>query len=298
LRAIDVQRLLRRKREEGLTDRSRQLMHAVLRRALGEAERLDLVVRNVATLVDAPRPRRDETKVHPLTLEQVRKLLDEAADSRLYALWLVLVLMGLRKGEALALRWSDIDMTTGTMQVQRTVGRIKGQSELTFGPTKSDYSRRAPFIPPIVFAALQAHWAAQEMERARTGASWKDHDLVFTTSTGRPIEPSGLNRLFDTLTKRAGIGHERVHNLRHTAATLLRAYGGADLHDVKEILGHSTIAVTSDLYGHGVPVVQRELMNRVSDLLAPASSGQAVKLAVTNPDKASEGSTSLEENGL
>ena len=174
--------------------------------------------------------------------------------------------MGLRKGEALALRWSDIDMTTGTMQVRRTVSRVKGQSQLNFGPTKSDYSRRDSFIPPIVFAALQVHWAAQELERARAATNWLDHGLVFTTCTGRPIEPSGVNRLFTTVTKRAGIGHERVHNLRHTAATLLRAYGGADLHDIKEILGHSSIAVTSDLYGHGVPVLQRELMNRMRGL--------------------------------
>jgi integrase len=100
---------------------------------------------------------------------------------------------------------------------------------------------------------------------------------VFTTSTGRPIEPSGLNRLFATLTKKAGIGHERVHNLRHTAATLLRAYGGADLHDVKEILGHSTIAVTSDLYGHGVPVLQRELMDPVSGLFEAPAEPEAVR---------------------
>jgi integrase len=78
---------------------------------------------------------------------------------------------------------------------------------------------------------------------------------VFTTASGRPIEPSNLNRMFSTLTKKAGLDHERVHNLRHTAATILRAYGGADLIDVKEILGHSTVAVTSDLYGHGVPPV-------------------------------------------
>ena len=267
LRATDIRRLLKAKKEERLSDRTRQLVHATLRRALGEAERLDLVARNVATLVDAPRPRRDETKVHPLTLEQVRRLLDAAASSRLFALWLVLALMGLRKGEALALRWSDIDMTTGTMQVRRTVSRVKGQSQLDFGPTKSDYSRRASFIPPNIFAALQVHWAAQELERAGAGTNWQDHGLVFTTSTGRPIEPSGVNRLFATVTKRAGIGHERVHNLRHTAATLLRAYGGADISTTsRRILGHSSIGVTSDLYGHGVPVVERELMNRMSGL--------------------------------
>jgi len=136
--------------------------------------------------------------------------------------------------------------------------------------------------PPIVFAALQTHWAVQELERARAGSDWEDHGLVFTTSTGQPIEPSNLNRHFATFTNKAGIGHERLHNLRHTAATLLRAYGGADLHDVNEILGHSTIAVTSDLYGHGVPVVQRELMNRVSELFE-ASGTPRLSKAVSEP---------------
>jgi integrase len=286
LRPVDVQRLLKTKREEKYTDRTRQLVHATLRRALGDAQRLDLVARNVASNVAAPRPQRDSTKVHPLTLDQTKALLATAAGTRLHALWLVLVLMGLRKGEALALTWTDIDMTTGTMQVQRTLSRVKGQG-LDFGLTKSQYSRRASFIPPLVFVALQAHWAAQELERARAGTRWEDQGLVFTTSTGKPIEPSNLNRQFATLTQKAGIGHERVHNLRHTAATLLRAYGGADLHDVKEILGHSTIAVTSDLYGHGVPVVQRELMNRVSDLFEASGTARLsnrLSEAVTEPE--------------
>jgi integrase len=108
---------------------------------------MELVARNVSTSVQAPRPQRDPTKVHPLTLEQTKALLNAASGTRLHALWLVLVLMGLRKGEVLALRWGDLDMTTGTMQVQRTLSRVKGRA-LDFGPTKSDYSRRASFIPP------------------------------------------------------------------------------------------------------------------------------------------------------
>ena len=119
-----------------------------------------------------------------VTLEQAKALVDAAAGSRLYALWLVLLLIGLRKGEALALRWTDIDLTTGTIRVQRTLSRVKACG-LVFGPTKSSYSQRASFIPPLVFTALQAHWTAQELERIRAGSAWEDHGLVFTTSTGR-----------------------------------------------------------------------------------------------------------------
>ena len=275
LKAQDVQLLLKTKRDEGLSDRTRQLIHATLRRALGDAQRTDLVGQNVVSKVVAPRPERDPAKVHELALEQVRTLLEAAKGERLYALWLVLISMGLRKGEALALRWSDLDMGTGTVNVQRTLSRVKGQG-LSFGATKTEHSRRSCFMPAPVQTALQSHWVAQEAERLRAGSVWEDHGLVFATSTGRPIEPSNLNRQFDTLLRHAGLGHERVHNLRHTAATLLRAYGGVDLHDLKEILGHSTIATTSDLYGHVVPVVQRELMNNVASLLVPPADGQAV----------------------
>jgi len=111
----------------------------------------------------------------------------------------------------------------------------------------------------------------QEIERAAHG-DWPDTDLVFVTANGKPIEPSSLGLQFQTVCKKAGHGHERLHNLRHTAATIMRVHGGADLLDVS---GHSSIRVTADLYGHTVLTVQEQIASRVSDAFsavpAPAS---------------------------
>ena len=189
----------------------------------------------------------------------------------------------------LALRWSNVDFNSGTVHVGQTLSRVKGMG-LIFGPTKSDYSTRAIFIPPVVLDAVVAHYASQEAERLAAGDLWVDTGLVFTTRTGRPIEPSGLNRLFATLCRRAGIAPERVHNLRHTAGTILRAYGGADLFDVKEILGHSTIAITDQYYGHRVSATQRALADRISDLYEVAEP-VAVNRAVIPPRSVSPAET-------
>jgi len=114
----------------------------------------------------------------------------------------------------------------------------------------------------------------QEIERAAHG-DWPDTDLVFVTANGKPIEPSSLGLQFQTVCKKAGHGHERLHNLRHTAATIMRVHGGADLLDVSRLLGHSSIRVTADLYGHTVLTVQEQIASRVSDAFsavpAPAS---------------------------
>lgn len=143
--------------------------------------------------------------------------------------------------------------------------RLSGKGLLLHHP-KSSATRRSCPIPLILVEALQAHWAEQEVERLEAKTQVIDSGLVFTTAAGRPIEPSGLNRQFGTLCKRAGLRHERIHNLRHTAATIMRVHGGADLLDVSRLLGHSSIRVTADLYGHTLPSTQSQIANRVGDL--------------------------------
>lgn len=242
---------------------TRRIRYAVLHKALNDAVKVGLISRNPATPVNAPRPERDEEKVHALTLEEARAILKAADDHRLTAAWYVLTLMGLRRGEVLGLRWSDLDLLTSQMRIEQSLGRVQGKG-LCFSTPKTTTSKRGVPIPLVVLETLKTHLIEQEIERAAHGG-WPDSDLVFVTANGRPIEPSNLGRMFQTVCKKAGHGHERLHNLRHTAATVMRVYGGADLLDVSRILGHSSIRVTADMYGHTVPTVQEQIASRVSD---------------------------------
>lgn len=255
---------------EGTPSRNtRRIRYAVLHRALNDAVEQGLISRNPASPVKAPRPERDPAKVHALNLPEAQAILTAADDHRLTAAWYILTLMGLRRGEVLGLRWSDIDLATAQLWVRQSLGRVKGKG-LVFSTPKTETSTRPCPIPLVVLDTIKTHWAEQEIERAQHGG-WPDNDLVFVTANGKPIEPSNLGRMFNTVCKSAGHGHERLHNLRHTAATVMRVYGGADLLDVSRLLGHSSIRITADMYGHVVPTVQEQIASRVSDAFAPAT---------------------------
>lgn len=252
---------------EGTPSRNtRRIRYAVLHRALNLAVDQGLIGRNPASAVQAPRPERDPEKVHSLTIEEAQAILKAADKHRLRACWYVLVMMGLRRGEVLGLRWRDIDFNTSTLHINQTLSRVQGLG-LVFGTPKTDMSQRSCPIPLLALDVLKTHWAKQEIARAEHGG-WPDNDLVFVTASGKPIEPSNLGRMFNTVCKKAGHRHERLHNLRHTAATVMRVHGGADLLDVSRLLGHSSIRVTADMYGHTVPTVQEQIASRVSDAFA------------------------------
>jgi integrase len=255
---------------EGTPSRNtRRIRYAVLHRALNDAVEQGLIGRNPASSVKAPRPERDPAKVHSLSLEEAQAILISANDHRLTAAWYILTLMGLRRGELLGLRWSDLDLATAQLRVRQSLGRVKGKG-LVFSTPKTDTSIRPCPIPLVVLDTIKTHWAEQEVERANHGG-WPENDLVFVTANGKPIEPSNLGRMFQTVCKGAGHGHERLHNLRHTAATVMRVYGGADLLDVSRLLGHSSIRITADMYGHTVPTVQEQIASRVSDAFASST---------------------------
>lgn len=246
---------------------TRRIRFAILRRALTRAVDHGLLARSPCEAVPTPKARRNVATVHDLSLADAQALLAAAAAHRLKALWYLLVMVGLRKGEALGLRWSDLDLLRAEIRIEQILGRVKGKG-LVFSAPKTDSSRRTLPVPPAALEALQQHWAAQEIERATSAEPWPAHDLIFTTSTGNPIEPSGLNRQFKVLCRQAGLPDERIHNLRHAAATIMRVHGGADLFEVSRLLGHSSIRVTADMYGHTVPAAQKDIADRMSDLLS------------------------------
>jgi len=247
-----------------LTPRTVQHMHATLRAALDQAEKWGLVARNVARLVDAPRVRRPE--VQPLTPEQAKSLLAAVRDNRLEALYSVGVAMGLRQGEVLGLRWPDIDFEKGTLSVRSALQRVNGKLQLV--EVKTSRSRRTIRLPQVAVSALLRHRARQEQERQFAGERWHETGHVFTTTIGTPLEGPTVTHRFQLALKAAGLPRFRFHDLRHTCATLLLAQGVAP-RLIMEILGHSQIAVTMNLYAHVLPTMQVEVAAKMDAVLAP-----------------------------
>lgn len=209
--------------------------HKVLRRALGQAVKWDLIPRNVATLVDAPtvpRPR-----VHPLTADEARRFLAATADDPRHALYALALTTGMRRGELLALKWPDIDLKAGTVRVEHSLRQLSRWRFVRDDP-KTDKSRRTLTIPGPALAALRAHKAAA----TTTG-------YVFARPDGRPLPPAEVTRDFQVTLIAHGFRKVRFHDLRHTAANLMLDALGGDVVAVSKTLGHATIATTVDLYG-------------------------------------------------
>ncbi|HKS70739.1 MAG TPA: site-specific integrase, partial [Ktedonobacterales bacterium] len=241
--------------------------------ALGEAQRLGLVQRNVATLVKAPRPARHE--MHTLTPEEARRLLEAAADDRLEALYVLALTTGMRRGELLALHWSDVDLEDGYLQVRYTLQHLK-DGAYTFASPKTAGSRRKVSLTATAIAALQRRAARQQDERTLVGPAWQEEDLVFTNAQGGPLRANHiLQRQFTPLLKQAGLPLIRFHDLRHTAATLMLRQG---IHPkiVAEMLGHSTVSMTLDIYSHVIPDMQRGATEALDRLLGTAESAEAI----------------------
>lgn len=260
-----VRKLLADKTSAGLGPRSVQIVHGTLRAMLGDAVREELVERNVAAIVRPPSVARVE--VQPWSPEEAAAFLVAVAYHRLYALFAVGVALGLRKGELLALRWSDVDLDQGLVHVRRSVQRLP--SGLVFGPPKSDRSRRTIPLPATSAKILRAHRARQAAEALALGPEWPDLGLVFTSGAGTLVEPRNLSRFFDQLIAAAGVRRIRFHDLRHTCASLLLAQG-VPARVVMDVLGHSQLAITTDLYSHVMPTALREAADAMDRALGPA----------------------------
>jgi integrase len=257
-----VQSLLNRRLDEGLSARTVQYMLVVLRRGFSQAVKWGLASRNVAEMVDGPRVQRPERQ--PLAPAEARKLLDAIRGDRLEALYSVALALGLREGEALGLCWSDIDLETRIVQVRRALQRSEGT--LRFVEPKSQRSRRSIAMPEIVVKALRAHRARQLQERLIAGPQWRDTGLVFTSRLGTPIDPRNMVRMFKRMLAKAGLRDQRFHDLRHGAASLLLAQG---VHPrvVMELLGHSQISLTMEIYSHVTSDLMREAAEKMNAIL-------------------------------
>lgn len=260
LRPEDVQAMLRAMEQRGLSPRTAQLTRAILRRALGTAERYGFVSRNVAALTDSPRV--DNKRIEDaLTADEASAVLKTVAGDRLEALAVVVLNLGLRKGEALALRWDDVAFDEETITVCGTLKNPKGGGWRIDTP-KSRTSKRVLPLTPAVLHALQAHHERQVHEREATITEWTDHGFVFATRVGTPTSLRNAHRWWHGATQKAGIGARRFHAARHTTATLLHEQG-VPLEVISAVLGHASLAITADVYTRIGEDVRRSALQKL-----------------------------------
>lgn len=257
LTPIHVQGFYSELARKGMSARRRQIVHAVLHRALKQAVKWGLVPRNVCDAVDPPRvPRKT---IVPLKPEQVTALLKAAEDDRLYALYVLAVTGGMRQGELLALQWPDIDFDAKMVSIRHTLIEVQGKVEIS--EPKTDKSRRRVSIPQIAVDALIAR-RKQAVAEGHAASPW-----VFCDSQGGFLRKSNLvNRSFKPLLKAAELPPIRFHDLRHTSATLLLLQG-VHAKVVQERLGHSTIGMTLDTYSHVLPALESQAADKFDSLL-------------------------------
>lgn len=269
----DVQQAINQMLNDGHSARTVQKVRAVLRAALNRALREELVFRNVAALVELPAWERKY--IRPWTAEDAATFLERIVAHKWFVGYLLLLTYGMRKGEVLGLRWSDIDFEHDLIQVDQQVQRIDGQ--LRVGPVKTSAGRRTLPLVPKVKAALLTHAAAHHVNLDTVDAD----ALILTTTTGQPVDPQGLLRTFYLLTAKAGLPRITIHHLRHTTATLLSGLG-VDARQAQLILGHANVTTTQQIYQHEDPAVHRRALTAIENAITtsaqqgPAESGEAV----------------------
>jgi integrase len=263
LSAQDIEKVLNEKLAAGVSPRTVQYMRAVLRSALKTAERRRLVTRNEASLTDPPKQVRHE--IRALNPGEAQRLLVAAKGERLEALYTVALMCGLRAGELFALRWTDIDFERGTLSVRATLQRIDGRHVLA--EPKTAKGRRTLPLPGLVSNALREHRTRQFAERQvaeRWDTTW---NLVFCSKKGTPLDHRDVLLKFHGIVERAGLPRMRLHDLRHSCATLLLSQG-ASPRVIMEVLGHSQISLTMNTYSHVLPHMLGESAAMMDRILA------------------------------
>jgi integrase len=240
----DVDALLDAKREAGLSPSTRRLIRSVLVQATNQAMKWRIVTRNEPAMSTPVTVHRREGR--SLSPAQAKRLMETLETSPMGTLFIVMLTTGMRRGEAIGLRWEDVDLKKGVISVRQQVQRINGELKAT--EVKTERSRRSINLAKPTVVALKEHKAAQRAERLAS-AAWTDTDYVFTTVLGTPLDPRNVAKQFESNCLKAKIGRWHPHELRHSAATLMLATG-TPLQVVSAVLGHASIRITSDVYGH------------------------------------------------
>lgn len=263
-----VQTFYAKKLRDGAKASRVKNMHHTLHTALDYARRARLVSTNVSN--DVRLPPREEPRQQPLTAEEAALLLQKVKEHELEGLLTLALATGMREGELLGLRWSDIDLNKGMLQIERTLTYITGHGFIE-GKPKTAKSKRKIVLPQFVMGVLYHHRAKQLEKRIAVGPAWVDRDLVFPNRNGDYLLHVTLLRRFRKLLKDVGLPRIRFHDLRHSAATLLLGMG-VDMKIVQEVLGHSSISITADIYGHVLPPIYKSAMDKMDGFLESSSS--------------------------
>ncbi len=241
------------------------IIHSVLHIAFGQAMKWGLIGRNPVEAVIKPKNKSKEIK--PLDENQARAFLSIVSSTRYDAIFWMAITTGLRQGELLGLRWSDLDWRSKQIQVQRQIQRVPKEG-LVFSEPKSKSGKRTIVLSDEMIEKLHKHIDIQDMERSIAGNRWKENDLIFSSSIGTSIDRRNLFEEFKGFLKKVGLPNIRFHDLRHTAATLMLKQG---VHPkiAQERLGHSNISITLNTYSHVLPSMQEEMANKLDELLMP-----------------------------
>lgn len=251
--------------KSGLSALTIRHVHATLHRALKDAVRWERLMRNPIDAADPPRIGGDGTReLKTWSAEQLRAFLTATHGDRLSPIWHLLAMTGMRRGEALGLRWEDVDLEAGRLSVRRAL--IPNGAVVVVSEPKTARGRRSVALDPETVEVLKSQAAQQLDDQERKGDAWSDTGLVFTKADGEAWHPEVVSRFFRAAVKRSLLPEIRLHDLRHTHATLaLRA--GIHPKVVSERLGHATIAITLDTYSHAIPAMQEEAAVLIADLV-------------------------------
>jgi integrase len=258
-----VQMFLNQRIEAGDSIRKVQVMRSVLSTALSRAVREELVTRNVARHVELPEWHRNT--IRPWAADEAKRFMAASRTDPLHSAFVLLILYGLRRGEVLGLSWSDIDSEGGIIHIRQQIQRVRG--ELQLGPVKTHAGQRTLPLLDLAAQALAAQADQQARCRADMGSAWQDTGLVFTTRTGRPVEPRNFVRSFRRICDNHDIRLIKVHHIRHTVASMLK-----DLHvparDTQAILGHTRISTTLEIYTDTADEAKRDALTRLHGMFS------------------------------
>jgi len=257
----DVDALLDAKREAGLSASTRRLIRSVLVQATNQAMKWRIVTRNEAAMSTHVTVKRTEGR--SLSPAQAKRLMETLKTCSMGSLFTVMLTTGMRRGEALGLRWEDVDLEKGVIHVRQQLQRINGELKAT--EVKTDRSRRSINLAEPTVVALKEHKAAQKRERLASPA-WTETGYVFTTGLGTPLDPRNVAKQFESNCLKAKIGKWHPHELRHSAATLMLATG-TPLQVVSAVLGHASIRITGDVYGHVLDPQRQDAADALAGVL-------------------------------